>query len=334
MNTKRSVKSKIISHLDGDIRPEEQQEILVWMNQSEENARYYAEIKDIWEATQANFNVIAGTEQEWKEFVGKVDLSKKTKNHKIGNDWRRFLSIAAVLMLGVFIGVTVVKILPAKNEPLFCSASAPKGSISQMLLPDSTVIFLNAGSEIKYSVDLVSSKREVFLKGEAWFKVARDRKRPFVVHTGFYDVQVLGTEFNVKAYDSDLRIETTLEEGSVQILSTEKFRMAGQITLNPGEQMVYNKGNNNFQVKSVDAHLFSSWKENKLEFIKMSLRELLVLLERKYGVNIEVVNPEILDYHYSGTIKNESILDVMNILEHTLALKYNIEDQKIRLYKK
>ena len=147
-------------------------------------------------------------------------------------------------------------------------------------------------------------------------------------------MQVLGTEFNVKAYDSDLRIETTLEEGSVQILSTEKFRMAGQITLKPGEQMVYNKGNNNFQVKSVDAHLFSSWKENKLEFIKMSLRELLVLLERKYGVNIEVVNPEILDYHYSGTIKNESILDVMNILEHTLALKYNIEDQKIRLYKK
>lgn len=333
MNTKRSIKSKIISHLNGDIRHEEQQEILNWISMSEENARYYAEIKDVWEATHVNMNAIAGTELEWTKFVRKVSNDDKTKNQKIGSDWRRFLSIAALLVAGILIGITVVKISP-KNEQLFCTSTAPKGSISQMVLPDSTVIFLNAGSEIRYSVGLGSSHREVFLQGEAWFKVAKDRKKPFVVHTGFYDVQVLGTEFNVKAYDSDSRVETTLEEGSVKILSTDKFKMAQQVVLIPGEQIVYNKDNNKFQVKVVDARLFSSWKENKLEFIKMSLRELLVLLERKYGVNIEVVNPEILEYHYSGTIKNESILDVMNILEHTLALRYSIEEQKIRLYKK
>ena len=333
MNTNRSIKSKIISHLDGDICQEELHKLLNWISQSKKNARYYAEIKDMWEASQLNMNTIAETEREWGKFVSKIDLNQKQENRKIGNDWHRFLNIAAVLVAGIIIGITVIQIKD-RSQHVYCTAFAPKGSISHMVLPDSTVIFLNAGSEIKYTVSLGSSHREVFLKGEAWFKVAKDKKRPFVVHTGFYDVQVLGTEFNVKAYDSDSRVETTLEEGSVKILSTEKLKMARQIILKPSEQIVYNKESNKFLVKAVDSHLFTSWKENKLEFIRMSLRELIVLLERKYGVTIEVVNQEILDYHYSGTIKNESILDVMNILEHTLALKYNIENQKIRLYKK
>ena len=206
---------------------------------------------------------------------------------------------------------------------------APKGSVSQMILADSTLVYLNAGSELWYSPKSKDKKREVFLKGEAWFDVTKQKNRPFVVHTNFYDVNVTGTRFNVKAYETDNEITTTLEEGQVRITSSDKYNLAQTVILNPGEQVAMNKELNEIFVKKVDTKLFTSWKDNKLMFLNMDFKELIVLLERKYGVDIEVDNPDILKYHYSGTIKNESIMEIMEIIKHTLPIQYKIEGQKI-----
>jgi ferric-dicitrate binding protein FerR (iron transport regulator) len=198
-----------------------------------------------------------------------------------------------------------------------------------MILPDNTMIYLNAGSEIRYSINGKNGIREVFLTGEAWFQVTKNNKKPFVVHTPYYHINVTGTEFNVKAYTEDNEITTTLETGAVLITSAENFKIQNNQVLKPGEQLVYNKEKNSIEIKKVRTNYFTAWKDNKLIFINMKLKELIQLLERKYGVDIEVNDESILDFHYDGTIRNETILEVMEILKHSLPIDYKIEEQKL-----
>ncbi len=145
-----------------------------------------------------------------------------------------------------------------------------------MVLPDSTMVFLNSGSTLKYSVGEKKGKREVFLEGEAWFDVAKDAQRPFFVHTSFYDVKVLGTQFNVKAYGKDNEVVTTLEKGSVQINFSNKPKYQKTTYLKVGEQIIYDQENNEIDIKHVNTHIYTSWKDNKLVFINMSLKELII----------------------------------------------------------
>ncbi len=238
--------------------------------------------------------------------------------------------VAAALAIGLFLGFYANSLIN-RQEPVFYAAHSPKGSVSEMILPDGSVIFLNAGSRIKYSIDGKNGIREVFLTGEAWFEVAKNKNKPFVVHTPFYDVHVTGTQFNVKAYEADKEVTTTLEEGEVVIKATESYKLAEDVILKPGEQVVLNKESRELNIKIVNTNWYTSWKDNKLIFVNMNMKELVVLLERKYGVEIDVNNKEILKLHFDGTIKNESIIEIMEILKKTLPINYKIVGQKIEI---
>jgi len=253
----------------------------------------------------------------------------KSKTHL----FLRFAQLAAILAVGLFIGYFLNSEKKAA-APVYYTSLAPKGSISEMYLPDGTHIYLNSGSEIKYTIDGLEGRREIFLTGEAWFQVAKMKEKPFMVHTPFYDVQVTGTTFNVKAYASDKEVITTLEEGSVHVQSSKNLKLASETVLKPGEQLVYNKELKNVQIQEVNTKWFTSWKDNKLVFINMSFKDLRTLLERKYGVEIEIADQSIIDYHYDGTIKNETIIEVLEILKQTLPIQYHIDGQKIIIQKK
>ncbi len=244
----------------------------------------------------------------------------------------QILKWAAILIFGLFLGY-YLNSGKKSSSPVYYTSFAPKGSISEMLLPDGSQIFLNSGSTIKYSADGTNGMREVFLTGEAWFQVARMKAKPFLVHTSCYDVKVTGTTFNVKAYEDDKEVITTLEEGSIEVKSSENLKLAEETVLKPGEQLVYNKEQKNVHVIAVNTQQYTSWKDNKLVFINMSLKDLKVLLERKYGVDIKVVDQDILNYHYDGVIKNETILEVLDILKLTLPIDYKIVGQNIVIQK-
>ena len=241
-----------------------------------------------------------------------------------------FIKIAAAVVIGLFVGIYVTYI-KTNQEPVYYIAYSPRGSVSEMVLPDGSVIFLNSDSRIRYSIEGEKGVREVFLNGEAWFEIEKNIKKPFIVHTPFYDVNVTGTQFNVKAYNSDNVVTTTLEEGKVIISSSENFRLAEEINLNPGEQIVLDKNSRELTITTVNTKWFTSWKDNKLIFVNMNLKELIVLLQRKYGVDIEVKNKAILDYHYDGTLKNESIIEILEIIKKTLPINYEIVGQKIEI---
>ena len=332
MNSKRSIKEIIIAHLDEELEGKGLKELTDWVSLSADNARYYAEIKDLWESTQAKIPEIAETEKEWFKFLSKIG-KRHTKNMfgALSNQQILF-RFAAVLIIGLLFGVLITTFY-LKVEPAYITSVAPVGSVSQTILADGTLVYLNAGSEIRYSPETNKGIREVFLKGEAWFQVEKNKRKPFIVHTPYYDVKVTGTQFNVKSYLSDPEITTTLEEGEVRVCSSDNFKLTKTIVLKPGEQVVLNKESKKIFIKKVDTQLFTSWKDNRLMFLNMNLKELIVLLERRYDVDIDVINEEILKYHYTGTIKNESILDILEIIQHTLPIEYKIEGQKIIINK-
>lgn len=238
--------------------------------------------------------------------------------------------VAAAVVIGLLIGYFGSQKLNP-DTPVYYSAYSPKGSVSEMTLPDGSKIVLNADSEISYSINGENNTREVFLNGEAWFDVQKNEKKPFIVHTPAYDVNVTGTRFNVKAYDGENNITTTLEEGSVILNSTDNCKLEAPITLNPGEQVILDTETKQIVLKEVKTQQFTSWKDNMLIIDNMSLKEVEVLLERRYGVEIEIQNEEILDNHLTATIKNETIIDVLEYIKLNLNFNYKIIDQKIEI---
>lgn len=331
MSETRPIKLLIIAEFDGEISTSEKEYLYNWISKSENNARFYTQIKNLWEVSVSNISELAETTHEWDRFTHRIAAHPKKVEKRFSiTGWYR---VAAVLAIALLISNLLISNFRT-TEPVYFTSIAPQGSISQTVLPDGTLIYLNAGSEIQYEVNTKSKTRDIFIKGEAWFDVERNDEKPFIVHTPFYDVKVLGTQFNIKAYEDEETIVTTLEEGSIQVLSTDKFRLKEKIVLSAGEQLVYNKTNRELYRNQVETSLFTSWKNNKLIFLELSFGDLVKLLERRYGVEIEVIDESLLKGHYTGTIKNESILEIMNIIQHTHPINYEINEQKIVIHKK
>jgi len=331
MNDQKSIDALIVGWLDGNLTDAEQSDLLQWMQQSPENVAQVARMKDIWQASLKKAADFAETPKEWDHFKSEVNKRLLEKKRKQQNVVRLFSGIAAVLMIGFIGGYFIAQFAP--HKPMYITATAPAGSVVQLLLADSTIVYLNAGSQLTYCPESERNTRELTLNGEAWFDVTKDKKSPFVVHTSACDVNVIGTRFNVKAFAAESQVVTTLEEGEVLLSSAAGFQLASQIELLPGDQAVIDKSTNMVQVKKVETRNFTSWKDNKLMFINMNMKELIVSLERKFGVEIDVSDPDILKYHYTGTLKNESVFEVMELIKHTLPVDYRIDGQVIRIVK-
>ena len=335
MNKGYEIKSVAEKYINGNCTREELERAMTLFEDPHHHLELFPMLYEIWNNDDSVFQSHQ-LENELSLILHQVHhqinlCNQPKKNNRIRKYVLTISKIAAILIIGLLLGISLQYL--KKSEPVYYTSVAPKGSVSQLILPDQSMVYLNAGSELKYSAVGSNGPREVFLVGEGWFDVAKNEKKPFIVHTPSYDIHVTGTQFNVKAYQADDEFVTTLEEGTVQITSSENMKMKGTQELRPGEQLIYHKQKNVVEINNVNTRMFTSWKDNKLIFINMNLKELIVLLERKYGVDIKVTDNVILDYHYDGTIKDETILEVLDLLKETLPVKYKIEGQTILITK-
>jgi ferric-dicitrate binding protein FerR (iron transport regulator) len=317
--------------METELPENERQEMLSLFHKPELEYRLKEKLTDILEKTDGTTTEdfdLSSLSERIMAYIREQDKRNPARTFRI-NTW---LKVAAALVFGLVAG-NLLFVQKEEPETLQFTSVAPKGSVSQSILPDSTFLFLNSGSTISYQYNKKEKKHEIFLEGEAWFQVHKSAGQPFVVHTNSYDVTVTGTEFNVKAYNEDKEAAITLEKGSVTV-SSGKIRIQEPVMLHPGEQLSFNRESREILVKKVITHWYTSWKDNKLIFVNINLRELKVLLERKYGVDIRINDPRILEYHYDGTLKNETILEVLNLLRETLPIQYTIKDQTIEIRKR
>jgi ferric-dicitrate binding protein FerR (iron transport regulator) len=158
------------------------------------------------------------------------------------------------------------------------------------------------------------------LKGEAFFDVHTNPDKPFVVEIDHMKIIATGTHFNILSYSNEDRVETTLEEGKVQVV----INNGESVNLKAGEQIVYFNHSGKVQVNEVSTVTYTSWKENKLRFINTPFEETLRRIARKYNVTFEFTNHDLLNLQYTATFIDESIDEVMQMLETVSPITYKI----------
>jgi transmembrane sensor len=328
----------IIRQLKGLTNSLEEAMLANWLNESEENKRAFDEISDIWTAT--------AKPDKRNPFDSKIAFENVkrqiglTKRKSFISFWRNanFYKIAAGIIISFGLGFLVNKLLSEKqltNSDVITQVTAPIGSKSKVVLPDGTNVWLNSGSTICYNSSFNKIKREIKLEGEAFFDVHKNKNLPFVIQTSnSLFVKVLGTAFNLKAYSSENFIETTLERGSLIVERTVGDKIY-ETKLVPKQRATFNKVEKKMQVSiENDPTIFSAWRNNELIFRNEPFESLVIKLERWYGVSIIIKDKEIKYFHFNGTIQNESITDVMNIIKYTLPINYTLAHNQIVISKK
>ena len=225
------------------------------------------------------------------------------------------------------------------------------GMKTRVRLSDGTMMWLNAGSSVKYPQRFSKQLREIYLSGEAFFEVEQDASRPFIIHTEKMDIRVLGTSFNVRSYTDENFSETTLISGAVEV-SIPGPDSTRKVLLKPREKLVVSEpvnsasGNtliakNNkqtiveqkkiapFPTQNSELVTETAWLSNQLIFQNETLGSISHRLERWYGVNIIIGNPELLEMRFSGRADNLPLEKLLTVLSEIQAFKYAIRGDSV-----
>ncbi|MBP1221968.1 FecR family protein [Flavobacterium sp. 1355] len=207
----------------------------------------------------------------------------------------------------------------------------PYGKKFELQLSDGTLVHLNAGTTLKYPVRFIAGEnRQVFLDGEAFFDVAKDKKHPFIVNADNLNVRVLGTHFNVSNYPEDASTDVVLVEGSVGMYNTdEDFDITKNTILKPGFKGSFQKSNNQISTKPVLTDIYTSWINGGLTFRNMTFKNIITKLERRYNVTIINKNEKLANEKFNASFKEESIENVMSYFNDIHGINYTIKNNQI-----
>jgi len=207
----------------------------------------------------------------------------------------------------------------------------PFGKKFSLELSDGTLVHLNSGTTLRYPVKFIAGQnRQVYLDGEAFFDVAKDKKHPFIVNADELNVRVLGTHFNVSNYPEDALTDVVLVEGSVGMYrSNEDFDASKNTILKPGFKGSFNKQNASIFTKHVITEIYTSWIEGGLTFRNMTFKNIITKLERRYNVTIINKNEKLANEKFNASFKEESIENVMSYFNEIHGINYTIKNNQI-----
>lgn len=281
----------IARHLSGESTTEEEAELTLWLNDSEENRRQYQDVKLRWDEKQPESAPI-------RLHRGKAMVFERIRRDKgqvrelsPGKSWQRseFIGQVAAALLIMVLGWYGYTTLQTREKAVALKKVENAGQPKEVLLPDGSTVWLNSKSRIQYSDDFSGETREVYLEGEAFFSVQRDESKPFIVHTGTLSTRVLGTSFNIEAYPEQSDIKVTVSSGRVSV-----FDSTGVIgELIKDQQIAYQKTNGRSIRQLVQAHHVNKWKEHKLIFEGETFGTVARTLEHRYHVDIQFSNKNI-----------------------------------------
>ncbi len=227
-----------------------------------------------------------------------------------------------------------------------------KGSKSQVTLPDGTRVWLNADSRLAYVGDFQGAVREITLTGEAFFEVAKDVKRPFIIHANSIDIKVLGTVFNLRSYAGESTTETSLLHGKIEV--TLHNQPDNKIILKPNEKLIVantitNDNSKNIELNGKEDQMETPlltlskiryvsndtlpteayWVQNKLAFDNETFDKVVSKIERWYNVEVVIRNEQLKEQHYTGYFEGNTLEDVMEALHISGGLNYKIKPGKV-----
>lgn len=327
----------IIARLKQASTPEQNVLFERWIAE-ESNAQLFREIEILWEEIRSEVSEARpDPAASWKKMEARLkknrlkknrpkkQTKKQTKNQTdsqprkitIRGLFYPFVAAAAAVLLLVGLSYSY---LDYRAQSRLQTYSTLYGK-SKIILPDSSVVWLNAGTTIRYA-SAFARDRQLHLDGEASFEVAKDKKHPFTVSTGGMKVRVYGTAFNVNSYASAEHIQVALHRGSVSLL----LENGSESFLKPGEIATLDKKNQQLKIEETDTRMEAFWASESISFKNKSLGYICKYLEKWYRIRIEV-DPEIASsQYYTFTVKDDSIEAILRIMAKINPIAYTFDE--------
>ena len=313
--------------VDGLYTRKDADDLLKHFHAGKYNTEISEAMDNVWEEMKED-EVSSLQHQQYRE-EARLLLSRIRKPEKRFSfiPYLRYVAIVAVILS---IGWGGVRLIRSNQEKVltYTEVHVKNGEHKRIILPDGTSVTLNAGSYLRYPREFITDVRRIEMNGEAFFEVTRDEEKPFLIHTKDADVKVLGTSFNVKAFDMDEQLTVSVQTGKVQVDLPEAM-----MRLLPDEQFVMDKTKGEFQKRNEDARLSTAWIKGGLYFNRTPIRTVVNELVRMYNRTIEFAPGAEYDDYIYGEHDNKSLEAVLKSIQYSTDIKYRIENDKIVLYK-
>ncbi|WP_460513966.1 FecR family protein [Cyclobacterium sediminis] len=309
---------------------EEIEELEVWALESRENYETLKTLKKLWkEQSLASKKPISKSKIDdiWEK--GMVEKKENSFSYNT------FLKYAAVILFifGFYSGFYYFIAANQEKEEdkviEYTVLANPAGKKTKHTLPDGSVVFLNCFSSIKFIKAFNSEERKVYLMGEAYFEVAKNVNKPFIVESNGVTTKALGTIFNINAYPGDETMKISLFEGEVEIQNPTSEKLP--ILLLPGKELQVDNIKDSYVKSSFNPELVAGWKEGKLVFEYADFMEVKVKLERWFGVDIKVKGRKPNDWKVSTVYKKESLKNILMDLQYAKQFAYEINDDQVTI---
>ena len=327
----KDVESLVVRFLNGEISENEQAELFRLVSSDEDVRKTYFSLSEKW---MKNYR------ENDEERIHREVACKKVVRKIKGGSYRRFnywkpgvaviaASVFLALVLGYYVGSSSLKSIFAErivSQNDSTEILVPKGSRVKIVLADGSVAWINAGSRLSFNKNFSNKNRNLYLKGEAYFEVAKRKEAPFKVYTDKVCITAKGTAFNVESYTNN--VKTTLANGIVIVSD----KSGDERTLKPNQSVLYDAGTRKFdKIQNVNTELYTSWKDDLWIIRSMEMTEFIERLEKRYDVEIIVEDSTINNRRISATLSNETIEQILLALKSSMGLEYSIHKNVIKL---
>jgi transmembrane sensor len=314
--------SLLYRFVTGQCSESEKEEVVKALLQDEALQKEYIAIKNVWSLTcTVNAEKVPDYSGEFQR------ISRKISMNRIKTILRYAAVFTSVLCTGGFLTYQFLEkdhaTIASRYNGLETKFVVPLGQTAELHLPDGTMVWMNSGSMLTYLPDFSPSNRIITLDGEAFFTVKKDADHPFIVKTAVVNIKVLGTSFNVEAYNDNLhQVNTTLVNGKVEINNIDNQKLA---ELLPGQIGRFSEQNGKLNITKIDTSFYTSWKEGFIIFNNTPLGEITLKMERWYNVKFVFRNQQLKNVNYSGAIlRGKPIDQILEIMKITANINYKI----------
>ena len=321
MEKHENIPDFLLAYLNGEADYEQTKLAEQWLTDSG-NAELYSQLKKINSLT-SDLGMLSHFDLQ----KGKQQVTQRYKANRAKTFLHKLQRVAAVLFIpallsGIWFYLQQEELRKNLNfQTVNQEIITQPGTKSHLFLPDSTEVWLNSASVLKFPSAFRGNERRINLQGEAIFKVFKNKEKPFIVGTTDMDIEAVGTEFNVSAYPGDLKFSTTLAEGKVKI--TDKADIKKVIYIDPGVQVNYNTENKTYKSEKVRVDDVIAWREGVLIFNETPFYEVVARLGRWFNADIQIDDHAISNYRFTGTFTSESLDQVMELLTLTTPITYS-----------
>ncbi|WP_418698891.1 FecR family protein [Bacteroides sp.] len=303
-----------------------------WLKEPDAQSEVDAYLKYKWLAAKEREETFAAQQRifdDIKTMIQGNDRSLQMVQKKKPRILRYWTSIAAVFVACIAIGYLLYPVMTSEDNMNQFVTKVNNGQKASITLPDGTLVWLNSDTQIMYGTDYGKKSRVVTLNGEAYFEVAHDKDKKFIVRAEDMNIEVLGTVFNVKAYKESSTIVATLKEGKIKAFCNSNDQ---EVIVYPNEEIVYNRSDKTFnKCKPKDPSYAYMWKNDELGFNNERLESIALLLEKMYNIKVVFKTEVIKDLRFSGIIKNNSLDNILEIIHLTSSVNYKLINDTITL---